>query len=235
MARLKPDRFVALLATDARRRPDWSTIAFRPPSRWTCSSTRARRPMAKSGWSCRTPNPGRCRGFSRLVRRRTAGRSRGDATAHRVEWRGVGQAEAAGGPADANPADGAAGIRVLGVRDRARRVAGLPPVRSASAREPGLVKEPQPARGGLGLRHASMLASRGRFRLSYPADVTWKANARHGQAEHRRYLHRHVSGRHRGSGQEAQRCRHTRTGCARGRLGALQPLLYRARSNVAGP
>ena len=33
-----------------------------------------------------------------------------------------------------------------------------------------------------------MLAPRGRFRLSYPADVTWKANARHGQAEHRRHL-----------------------------------------------
>ena len=71
---------------------------------------------------------------------------RSDSTAHRVEWRGVGQAEApVGQPTRIRLTARQASVYAVFV-DRARRVADLPPIRSASARQPGLVARQQTRR-----------------------------------------------------------------------------------------
>ena len=87
MARLKPDRFVALRAGEARA--ELGTIAFKPPS-------------VDVFVNARTADDGEVRvelqdeearplvGFTAADCRPISG----DATAHRVEWRGVGQTEA---------------------------------------------------------------------------------------------------------------------------------------------
>ncbi|MCY3959650.1 MAG: hypothetical protein OXG65_15375 [Chloroflexi bacterium] len=87
MARLKPDRFVALRAGEAPA--ELGTIAFKPPS-------------VDVFVNARTADDGEVRvelqdAEARPLAGFTAGDCRpinGDSTAHRVEWRGVGQAEA---------------------------------------------------------------------------------------------------------------------------------------------
>ena len=87
MARLKPDRFVGLRAGEAPA--ELGTIAFKPPS-------------VEVLVNARTADDGEVRvelqdAEARPLAGFTAGDCRpinGDSTAHRVEWRGVGQAEA---------------------------------------------------------------------------------------------------------------------------------------------
>ena len=132
LARLKPDRFVALRAGQAPA--ELGTIAFKPPSvdvfvnARTAADGEVR--VELQDVEAR-PLPGFSTADCRPIR--------GDATAQRVEWRGIGQAEAPVGQPTRIRLTARQASRVLGVRDRTRRVAGLPPVRSASAREPGLV------------------------------------------------------------------------------------------------
>ena len=92
MARLKPDRFVAVRAGEAHA--ELGTIAFKPPSvdvfvnARTAANGEVRVELQDEE---ARPLPGFTAADCRPIR--------GDATAHRVEWRGVGQAEAPVGQA----------------------------------------------------------------------------------------------------------------------------------------
>ena len=92
MARLKPDRFVAVRAAEAHA--ELGTIAFKPPSvdvfvnARTAANGEVRVELQDEE---ARPLPGFTAADCRPIR--------GDATAHRVEWRGVGQAEAPAGQA----------------------------------------------------------------------------------------------------------------------------------------
>ena len=87
MARLKPDRFVALRAGEAPA--ELGTIAFKPPSveMFVNARTEADGEVRVELQDAEArPLPGFTAGDCRPIN--------GDSTAHRVEWRGVGQAEA---------------------------------------------------------------------------------------------------------------------------------------------
>ena len=128
MARLKPDRFVALRAGEARA--ELGTIAFKAPS-------------VEVFVNARTAADGEVRvELQDEEARPLAGFTAGDCRP--INWGldgtpgGVarcGPGRSAGGAADADPGDGAAGQRVFGVCDGAGRVARVSPIRRAAAGE----------------------------------------------------------------------------------------------------
>ena len=87
MARLKPDRFVALRAGEAPA--ELGTLAFKPPSMDMFVNARTA-PEGEVRVELQDAEARPLPGFTAADCRPI----RGDATAHRVEWRGVGQAEA---------------------------------------------------------------------------------------------------------------------------------------------
>ena len=129
MARLKPDRFVALRAGETRA--ELGTIAFKAPSVEVFVNARTAADGDDAGGTAGRGGRGRWRG----LRQADCRPINGDSTAHRVEWRGAGQAAAPiGQPTRIRvPARRASVYSVF--RDRARRDAGVSPVRGVAAGE----------------------------------------------------------------------------------------------------